>query len=234
MNLFKRIKRYIDIHLPTEKNATKRIISFWEKGGADFDYYTKAEQEHWIKVFWDEKSIFYTLFQKLNTNCLLEIACGTGRHSAKVIDKVKVLYLLDSSEAAIELAREKFSKDNNRVNYIHSKDGLGIPEGSIPKDSLTAIFSYDAMVHFEKEAVEMYLKDSYRVLKPDSFALMHHSNYDKNPNGKFSDNPGWRNFMTQHLFKSMATKYGFEIVHSEVIAFACPDSDCITLLKKPL
>ncbi|HEY0060272.1 MAG TPA: class I SAM-dependent methyltransferase [Flavisolibacter sp.] len=232
MNLFDKVRRYIAIKFPTERNATRRIVAFWEKGGVDFEYYKSADQENWLAVFWDEKSVFYRLFQYLNTDHLLEIACGTGRHSAKVSAQVKTLYLLDSSRGALDLAKERFIKNNN-VQYILNTEGLGIPQNTIEAESLTAVFSYDAMVHFEKEAVESYIRDSYSALGAGGYALFHHSNYDKNPQGRFTDNPGWRNYMTKDLFVSMAIKYGFEIVHSEILSFSSPDSDCITLLKKP-
>ena len=232
MSFFQKIKRALAIRFPLERNATKRIVAFWEKGGADFDYYKEAEQAGWLKVFWDKDSAFYKGFQQLNTEAVLEIACGTGRHSAKVIGTIKKLYLLDSSAEAMRLAHERFAQ-HEHVVYIHNPNGLGIPASAIPPASLTAVFSYDAMVHFEKEAVESYIRDSYRVLKTGGYALFHHSNYSKNPGGRFSDNPGWRNYMTQELFLSMAKRYGFEVVQSQIITFSAPDSDCLTLLRKP-
>lgn len=233
MNLYQKIKRYWAIRFPMQQNATKRIISFWEKGGADFEYYNSAESEEWMEVFWKKDSIFYPLFQQLNTEHLLEIACGTGRHSSKIIEHVKTLYLLETSKEALKLAQQRFNDYAPKVHYIHSPDGLGIPKGNIAEASLTAVFSYDAMVHFEKEAVEAYIKDSFRVLKQGGLALLHHSNYDKNPNGKFTDNPGWRNYMTQDLFVALSQKYGFDVLHSEIFSFSCPGSDAITLLQKP-
>jgi SAM-dependent methyltransferase len=231
MNLIKKLKRYIAIRFPIHKDETKRIISFWEKGGADWDYYQSAEDQKWLKVFWSPDSVFYPLFQKLDLHSVLEIACGTGRHSAQVIDQVKNLYLLDSSAEALKLAAERFANHPNVV-CIHNKSGFGIPAARIKDHVLTSVFSYDAMVHFEKESVRSYVLDSYRVLKSGGLALLHHSNYDKNPGGKFTDNPGWRNYMTQDLFCSYAREAGFDVVHSQVFNFSTKDSDCITLLKK--
>lgn len=231
MEIIKKIKRFIAIRFPFQKDATKRIVSFWEKGGADFDYFEAADQKKWLEVFWNPDSHFYSLFQHLNLDYTLEIACGTGRHSARVVDRIKHLYLLDSSAGALEIAKKKFAEYDN-VSFIHNPGGYGISDKTIAPESLTAVFSYDAMVHFEKESVRSYIEDSYRVLKPGSFALFHHSNYDKNPNGTFTDNPGWRNFMTQSLFLSYAAACGFNVVRSEVISFSAEASDCITLLQK--
>jgi SAM-dependent methyltransferase len=232
MNLHQKVKRFLAIRFPRERNATRRIISFWEQGGADFDYYAKAEAADWLAVFWKPQSPFHPLFQQLNLDQTLEIACGAGRHSAQVMERIQQLYLLDSSAAALEKAKDRFA-GSPHVTCIHNPGGLGIPADVIPNASLTAVFSYDAMVHFEPEAVESYLRDSFRVLQPGGRALFHHSAYDRNPGGRFTDNPGWRNYMTPELFLAMAARHGFEVLHSEVVAFACPGSDGVTLLQKP-
>jgi ubiquinone/menaquinone biosynthesis C-methylase UbiE len=233
MNVFRKIKRYLDVHYSFNKNPTERIISFWNEEGADFDYFKQADQQAWLDGFWKEDTIFYRWFQQLNLQRTLEIACGTGRHSLQVIDKIGHLYLLDSSKKALEIARDKFKSYSN-VSFIHNASGMGLPSDSLADASLTSVFSYDAMVHFEKECVFSYVKDTYRVLQPGGLALLHHSNYDKNPGGKFTDNPGWRNYMTQELFIQFSKDTGFEILQSEIISYSCDNSDCITLLKKPV
>lgn len=213
------------------KDPTKRIISFWEKGGPDFNYFEAAEDQQWIRMFWQPETVFNKLFSKLSLDAVLEIACGAGRHSFQVVEQVNQLYLLDSSAGAIELARAKFSKYHH-VRFIHHPGGLGIPPSAIPAASLTAVFSFDAMVHFEKEAVLAYMRDAYDVLKPGGHCLLHYSNYDKNPGGKFSDNPGWRNYMTQEIFNSYVQEIGFTLLDTELIDFSGPASDAISLLKK--
>jgi ubiquinone/menaquinone biosynthesis C-methylase UbiE len=232
MNLFRRIQRFFLVRFPREKDPTKRIISFWQKGGADFEYFASAEKKEWMDLFWKEGTIFFRLFRQLNPDHLLEIASGTGRHSFMIADKIKHLYLLDSSAGALEKARQKFSGYHN-ITFLHHKDGLGIPVHFLADETLTAVFSYDAMVHFEKECVLRYVKDSYRVLKPGGRALFHYSNYDKDPEGGFTGNKGWRNYMSQEIFTTAATSYGFRVLHSEIVSFSFKDSDCVTLLEKP-
>lgn len=231
MSLLANVKKAFLLRFPIGQDKTKRIISFWEKGGPDFDYFKAADQKEWVDTFWNKDSVFYNHFQQLNIDSVLEIACGTGRHSLQVADKVRQLYLLDSSAGALEIARNKFSAYSN-VTYLHNSEGLGIPREMLPDESLTAVFSYDAMVHFEQECVEAYINDSFRVLKPGGMALLHHSNYDKNPKGNFSSNPGWRNFMSWQLFQQMAAAAGFHILASETISYTSENSDRITLLKK--
>jgi len=88
------------------------------------------------------------------------------------------------------------------------------------------------MVHFEKETVESYIIDAYRVLKPGGQILIHYSNYDRNPSGVFTDNPGWRNYMSREVFMGFVARTGFDVIASEVIDFSAPASDALTLLRK--
>jgi SAM-dependent methyltransferase len=215
------------------QSPTKRIISFWERDGVNFNYYEIAENEKWTNPFWTEGSLFYTLFQQLQPNEILEIACGSGRHAARIINRVNHLWLLDTSKGALELAKERF-RDFTNITYLHSDDGMGIRQSMLADESVTAVFSYDAMVHFEPDCVKQYLVDSYRVLKPGGKALFHHSNYTKNKGGSFHHNPGWRNYMSQDLFAAYAQEAGFNVAASHVLTWAEPDSDCLTLLQKPV
>lgn len=214
------------------KDPVKRIISFWKQGGADYDYYKAAEDPGWIEIFWAPASAFRALFDQLDISRTLEIACGTGRHSFQVRDRFDQLTLLDSSAAAINLAREKFRGFPN-VTYIHHPSGTGLPE-SLPDNSFSTVFSYDAMVHFEQHTILSYMKGAARVLVPGGLCLLHYSNFQANPGGLFSDNPGWRNHMTQEIFNAMAADAGLEILDTRIFNFSSTDSDALSLLRKPV
>lgn len=87
MNWYHKLKRHLSIRYPLQQDATRRILPFWEKGGADFAYYKSAEQEEWMQVFWNEDCLFLPLLQQLDLTRTLEIACGAARHSARLIDR---------------------------------------------------------------------------------------------------------------------------------------------------
>ena len=70
------------------------------------------------------------------------------------------------------------------------------------------------------------------LVRSYTLAWLHTNKGLENPGGKFTDNPGWRNFMSKDLFTACAQDCGFEVIHSEVVSFSVEDSDCITLLKK--
>jgi hypothetical protein len=89
------------------------------------------------------------------------------------------------------------------------------------------------MVHFEYDTVIDYIQDAWRVLAPGGRALLHHSNYDKNPGASYRDNPDWRNFMTSSLFAHVAILAGFTVLEQFVMDWSAPDTDCLSLIEKP-
>jgi hypothetical protein len=82
MSILKDWQWRLHLFLSRRYTPVKRVISFWERGGVDFDYYKKADSASAISVFWAQESTFYSLFQQLDISLLLEVACGTGRHAA--------------------------------------------------------------------------------------------------------------------------------------------------------
>lgn len=206
------------------------IIDLWKtKESADFIYFTKGESEGWVASFWEPTSIFVRLFNELNTTRCAEIACGFGRHSAQIVNRCQELYLIDTSIDAIAVAKERF-KAHPHVKVLLSEDGLSLP--AVPNHHLTAVFSYDAMVHFEPLTVAAYLAEINRTLATHGRALLHHSNYAGNPTGKFSDAIGGRNYMTLDLFAHFCSRNGLKILYQHVLDWSFEKSDALTLVEK--
>lgn len=174
----------------------------------DFRYFSKYDTADATNPFWNTGTPFARAFAQLDLSRTLEIACGTGRHSARIIDRVAVLYLLDTSPDALALAKARFA-EYEHVHVLEPGDGETI---RLEAGSVTAVFSFDAMVHFEATTVANYLCEISRVLTSGGRALLHHSVYDKNPTGTFRQNPGWRNYMSETLFGYLASRAGLSII----------------------
>ncbi len=209
----------------------QEVVDLWKtKEGADWAYYEAAESDEWSARFWEPDGIFSQLFGRLDLTRVLEIAAGMGRHSARIVDRATEIVLTDTSVDGLAAADERF-KDHPHVSTVLSEDGLTIP--GLEDESFSAVFSYDAMVHFELEAVASYLAESHRLLRPGGYVLIHHSNLSQAPGGALANNPGWRNYMTADLFKHLARRRSLEVVEQHVIDWAIPGSDALTLLRKP-
>ena len=192
-------------------------------------YFDKSEKL--LGVFWDDESIFKKSFDRLDLTNVVELACGRGRHVDMYYDRADHITLVDVLEKNIDYCRERFEK-RDRISY-YKNNGFDLSE--LKSNSYTALFTYDAMVHFELYDIFEYLKETYRILVPGGKALFHHSNtaYSYKQSFKDSGNPGGRNFMTKMLFAHLAYKAGFDIVEQHVIDWSLPEMDCLTLVEKP-
>jgi SAM-dependent methyltransferase len=214
----------------TVSTRTSDIARDWKVS----DYYDKAESDAWTEVFWGPKTQFRRMLEKLDTTSTVELACGHGRHSARLLsgkrDQIQALVLLDVVEENVLHCKARFA-DVSKVNAytVSGYDFHPVPDGSV-----SAIFCFDAMVHFEYDAVLSYVQDASRVLKRGGRALFHHSNLDKYPGSDYKNNPHWRNFMSKNLFAHAANRSG--LIVREQVTIDWDESrnlDCLTLVEKP-
>lgn len=165
------------------------IESFLSDGGSDIvernrkyiadyhliemeDYFAEAESEKSIQIFWARDSEFRKLFLLLNLNNVVELACGRGRHVPQYIDLADQIVLVDILNKNISYCKERFGNSLKVQYYVNNGHDLK----QISSNSQSALFSYDAMVHFEMLDIFEYLKETKRILKTGGRALFHHSN----------------------------------------------------------
>ncbi len=193
-------------------------------------YYDLAEQEHWVAPFWAADGPFVRMFNQLDLTSVLELACGHGRHSEKLRGRAGKIVLMDINVSNIEFCRERF-KNAPEFQFVVNE---GYRFDSVETESCTAVFSYDAMVHFDSDVVRAYLQDTARVLRPGGRALFHHSNYTGNPGGGVHNSPHWRIFMSEAMFHHYAIRAGLTRLEFELARWGeYPTHDCLTLLEKP-
>ena len=214
----------------TRERELDRLAGIVGKDWAASEYYYRAEETDWLEPFWAEGSPFLRFFRELDLTSVLELACGHGRHAEKLRDLAQAVVLVDINIENIEFCRERFS-GTPRFRFVltngHSFD-------SVQDGECTAVFSYDAMVHFDSDVVRAYLQETARVLSPGGRALFHHSNYSENPGGDVHDNPRWRNYMSGSLFEHYAAKSGLRRLASQVLDWETYSAlDCLTLLERP-
>lgn len=202
--------------------------AFHHISGMDW-YFDIAESEKALNIFWGEKSEFFDMFKKLNLESVVELACGRGRHIQKYQSEAGDITLVDILDKNIEFVKERF-KDYSNIHY-YKNNGYDLSE--LNNDSYTALFVYDAMVHFELMDIFSYLKETYRILKSGGMALFHHSNNSSDYKNSSKNPVHGRNFMDKNLFAYLAYRAGLEIVEQRVIDWGgVPNLDCITLVRK--
>lgn len=191
------------------------------------EYFENAESA--LNIFWGEDSPFYLMFQKLDLSNIIELGCGRGRHVQKYIKEAGQVMLVDILQENIDICRKRF-KDNEQVHY-YKNDGYDLKE--LTDGSFSALYTYDAMVHFEMMDIYCYLKDIYRVLRKGGRALLHHSNNTSDYKCSFANAPHGRSFMSKDIFAYLSYRAGFTILEQRVIDWGGEaELDCISLLEK--
>lgn len=193
------------------------------------DYFTEAESEKSLQTFWGKNSEFRELFSLLNLSSVVELACGRGRHVSQYIGLANQIMLVDILDKNILYCKERFGNDEKVQYYVNNGHDLK----QIPADSYTALFTYDAMVHFEMLDIFDYLKETKRILKPGGRALFHHSNNTEDYRITFSTGTSGRNYMSKQLFAYLANRAGLEVLEQKIIDWCGKKGlDCLTVVEK--
>ncbi len=191
-------------------------------------YFGQAECDTNMNIFWSEDSIFYKMFSLLDLENVIELAVGHGRHVKMYESRAKHIVLVDILQENIDFCKERF-KGNPKIEY-YCNNGYNLSK--LKDGEYSALFTYDAMVHFEMMDIFEYLKDIHRVLRKGGMALFHHSNNHSDYKNSFFNAAGRRNYMSKDLFAYLSYRAGFEIVEQRVIDWGVKDLDCISLVRK--
>ncbi|WP_374030061.1 methyltransferase domain-containing protein [Bdellovibrio bacteriovorus] len=111
-------------------------------------------------VAMDELS-FANYWQNLGNKNVLEIGCGTGRNTEKLAAKGNHILGVDVSEGMLQVAREKFPPEDNRVKLVHG-DFMTLTE--FPGAPFDAVVSSLVLEHIEN--LSAYFKKVASLLKP--------------------------------------------------------------------
>ena len=202
----------------------KTVAAPWKESS----YYDQAEE--FTHMFWNEGTIFRRFFNRMDLRFVTELSCGKGRHSEQVVNRTERLTLVDVFKEHLDDCQRRLAQHKN-VDYVL---GNGFDFEGIASSSQTAVFCYDAMVHFAPEIVRTYLIDGFRILVPGGMALYHHSNYDTPTDQDYGLNPQARNKMTRSLFNFYAEEAGLMAVEAEEISWgSIANLDGVTLLRRP-
>jgi len=204
------------------------IIDMWKTSSSqDYKYYDKVEEQ--TSAFWTQGSPFRDQFDLLDRDTVVELACGKGRHTERAVSLCGSIWATDTSIDALAELSERF-KEVSTVRPLLVTGDSSLLE--VRNESVTAVFCYDAMVHFEMLTVAAYLAEISRILRQGGKALLHHSNFTGNPTGKFTENPGWRNFMSADIVCHLASRNRMRVVSQTVIDWDIPELDMLTVLVK--
>jgi SAM-dependent methyltransferase len=197
---------------------------FWgdDVSVAYFDAAENSFHQHWVEIIGP-------LIGDIQYETVLDLASGHGRNAQRLGEKASLVYCVDINPENIHFLRNRFAPEPKFV--IVQNDGSSFP--FIADDHIDLFYCFDALVHFDLEIVQCYVKEAFRVMRTGGHAFIHCSNYTGNPGGDFRDNPHWRNFMSREIFTHLAKKAGFTVAQVNKVAWGgIADLDCAFLLRK--
>jgi ubiquinone/menaquinone biosynthesis C-methylase UbiE len=192
-------------------------------------YYAVAEAD--MDLQWQQT--IRPMIRTANFRAVLELAPGHGRNTRKLLDLAREIHLVDVNRSCIDACRRRFGAGTAQCRlHYHVNDGSTLP--FLSDASLTFVYSWDSMVHFDKRVVRRYLREFARVLAPEGTGFVHHSNYGASSDHEiFTENPCWRSNVSAALFAGYCAEAGLEVIEQRLLDWFVKDLDCLTRFRKP-
>ena len=206
-----------------EKKATPADVN-WKLYYQEAERSAKTQYEMFLKPYFEKYIKDFNL-------TVMDFACGEGRIVNQIRDRYQRIICCDLPKEPLEVCKERF-KDSLNIQYAPSTE-KGI---EFMSEECNAVYSWDAMVHFDYSMLKFYLQEIYRVLKKDGIAIIHHSNLknisDAHCEENWLNNSGNRSNVSKEEVYRLADEAGFAVLEQKCIDWGVKDMDCITVLKK--
>lgn len=216
--------------MPTiaENLANWNDPSRWSDDGNEWSHAWGGTPTMWFG------SILPRIAANLPAGCVLEIACGHGRVTEFLLAHCQRYVGVDLAPNCVALCAQRFA-DVRSASFVVT-DGrtlAGVGDGEVD-----FAFSWDSLVHAEQEAVEGYVRELARVLRPGGTAFLHHSNLAEQvgADGRLQvENPHWRaSTVSAARVRTWARQHGLHCLAQELLQWGSPVwNDCFTLLRRP-
>jgi len=212
----------------------------WSAHGDEWSYSFGSASAHWY-AFILPRLQRYLPDTALPRSRIVEIAPGHGRWTQFLLSHCRHLAAYDLSEECISYCRIRFGNYvSDGTAEFHLTDGMTIEE----KDgSVDFIYSFDSLVHAERDVIRSYLTHFSRCLKPGRFAFIQHSNLGAYPHLQNYNNSGPYNCrgatVSAATVQEDAKEQGLTTLIQEGLNHETQHLnneliDCISVIQKPM
>ncbi len=212
-----------------DENLNKWSTYDWPQNGDEWSASWGGTEYLWALTIYPRIQTF------LPTKTILEIAPGYGRCTQYLHRFCKKLIIVDLTKECIETCKKRFKKTPNIRYFVNNGKSLDM----IPDNSIDFVFSWDSLVHAEKDVLETYLKEISMKLTPNGVGFIHHSNigaYSDDISGTLRvENPHWRGpSMSAKLFTEYCEKNGLVCICQEIVNWGKDTilMDCFSLFTR--
>jgi SAM-dependent methyltransferase len=208
-----------------ERSRLQDLANFSGDPWTPKNKYFAAAEVH-IEEIW--RTLIFPFIADCDFSAVIDLGAGHGRNSLMLAPRAKRLLVLDIQPGNVEICRRRFAEQPHVACAVNNGFDLRPAEDG----AFSLVYSFDSMVHFAKEVVRSYLRDTARVLRPGGRGFFHHSNYAGGSD--WTKNPHARNHMSHELFTSYAGEAGLRTIQQMVFEWGhIPNLDCLTLVEKP-
>jgi Methyltransferase domain len=199
-----------------------------------FDW-TQSGGEEWSEPWGGSEpqwfgSLFPRLHRFLPANAILEIAPGFGRWTRFLLPTCGSYVGVDLSAECVAGCRSRF-QDAKHARFVQN-DGMSLR--GVTDDYFDLIFSFDSLVHVEKDVIESYIPQILRKLTLNGVAFLHHSNLAALP--PEAEKAGARGHsVSGDIVADIVKQAGGKVLVKERINWGAPHLgllDCLTLLAR--
>ena len=187
--------------------------------------------ESWSEWFGSTDIMWYSylyprIYKFFENKDVLEIAPGTGRVTQYLLKSAKSYIGYDLSPYCVDYCNNRFKNNSFVLN-----DGRSLSETQ--DNSIDFIFSWDSLVHADKDVLFSYALESLRCLRASGIAFIHHSNVSKS--NFEGNNIHWRGDASGEELRSCIEQSGGSVLMQEMIPWddsLGEYSDCITVFSR--
>lgn len=190
------------------------------------DYFKDAARD--MDAQW--KEIIWPLISDFDFTSVLELAPGAGRNTEKLCSISKKIYAVDYNEYALEQCRKRLGKSFQGCEIIYCRN-TGSDLRMIPDGSVSSVYSWDAMVHFDRSIVADYIEEFSRILKPGGKGFIHHSNLGEKANKSIRRNPSGRSNTSRGFVAAECARQGLTVLLQKDVPWENL-TDCATVFMK--
>jgi SAM-dependent methyltransferase len=202
--------------------------AYSHRAGSYFETAEPVMAAQWDAVIWP-------IIAKEDFSHAVDLACGHGRNTEMLRKHAKIVEMVDVNASCIASCQQRFGdrRDGCEFRY-HLTDGNSLD--GIGSGSVSFVYSWDSMVHFDRLVIRNYLFEIKRLLKAGGSAFLHHSNFGAfAPNSDWRKNHGSRSDMTAALMRQFASEAGlgvkFQRLSGQRDGWGIDDMDCLSLLS---
>jgi ubiquinone/menaquinone biosynthesis C-methylase UbiE len=154
---------------------------------------------------------------------VVEIGPGGGRWTELLQARASRIVVVDVSERALQLCRERFARCSNIEFLLGDGHTIAVPDASVD-----VVWSFDVFVHVNPIDARNYFREFNRVLKPGGHGMIHHAGTPSRGAGRRA---GWRSDLTSKMVLEFLKENELHLV-SQIESDLVNADDALTVFAK--